>query len=78
MTSIFANSTFRLKRASRVVLERVGLRKRWPAPDEIDRMTFDEREAWFGSLHVDERIASALAEYRALKSESSELPNTPG
>jgi hypothetical protein len=34
----------------------------WPTPKDIDRMSTDEREAWFKSIGLDESIDAALRE----------------
>lgn len=45
------------------VIRRWHLRHRWPKPRDIERMTDAEREAWFESIGLDERIAVAVHEW---------------
>lgn len=57
-------SLWRWNRWFRVrVIYRYKMRNFWPSPGDIDRMSTDEREAWFTSIGLDEQIAAAKADY---------------
>lgn len=45
------------------LLRRWELRHFWPIPGDIEGMTEAEREAWFGSIGLDEMIAAAVREW---------------
>ena len=56
-------SLWRWNRWFRVrVIGRYKMRNFWPSPDDIDRMSTEEREAWFKSIGLDESIDAALRE----------------